>query len=158
MRPTAYALFHVKVLASQSQALRLSSRVGGGGGGRGRAWDRCSCLPCQQCLQCGIIFLFRYIYNSTDQYICCTRVQMYTMSSSRKAQSPAKLLTIICVVLVIIGVKQRGIRIIIRRGMVMLTSFGHPEEKKKCIHHDLSHALKKSTNQAAKNYLLTKRA
>ena len=88
-----------------------------------------------------------------NQYVCYKRVQMYTMCCSRKAKNAVKLPTIISVVFVIIGVKQRGIRIIIRRGMVMLTFFSHTEEKTKCAQHDLSHAVKNTTNQAAREYL-----
>ena len=84
------------------------------------------------------------------EYVCYTRVQMYTMCCSKNV---VKLPTIISVVLVIIRVKQRGIRIIIRRGMVMLTYFSHTEEKTKCAQHDLSYAVKNSTNQAAREYL-----
>ena len=87
------------------------------------------------------------------EYVCYTRVQMYTMCCSRKAKNVVKLPTIISVVLFIIGVKQRGIRIIIRRGMVMLTFFSHTEEKTKCAQHDLSYAMNNSTNQAAREYL-----
>ena len=84
------------------------------------------------------------------EFVCYTRVQMYAMCCSRKAKNAVKLPTIISVVLFIIGVKQRGIRIIIRRGMIMLTFFSHTEEKTKCAQHDLSYAAKNSTNQAAR--------
>ena len=39
--------------------------------------------------------------------------------------------------------------------MVMLISFGPTEKKTKYKHHDLSYALQNSTNQAAREYLLT---
>ena len=72
----------------------------------------------------------------------------------RKAKNVVKVPTIISVVLVIIGIKQRGIRIIILRGgMVMLTFFSHTKEKTRSSRHDLSYAVKNSTNQAAREYL-----
>ena len=80
-----------------------------------------------------------YIDILTDEYVCYTRVPMYTMCCSEKAKKVAKLPTIISVVLVIIGVKQRGIRIIISRGMIMLTFFSHTEVKTKYAQHDLSY-------------------
>ena len=55
--------------------------------------------------------------NSTDEYICT--------NSSRELKM-VKLPTIVCDVVVVICVK-RGIRIILRRRMVMLTFVGHPE-------------------------------
>ena len=48
-------------------------------------------------------------------------------NSSREAKKVVKPPTMVCDVIIVIGVKQRGIGIIIRRGMVMLASLGHAE-------------------------------
>ena len=49
----------------------------------------------------------------------------------RKAKKAVRLLTITCDVVVVIGVKQRGIRIVIRRRKVI---FGHPESEKRYVY------------------------
>ena len=49
----------------------------------------------------------------------------------RIAKKAVRLLTITCDVVVVIGVKQRGIRIVIRRRKVR---FGHPESEKRYVY------------------------